>query len=401
MILYMNKYNQIHTQVLSASAKGDSYLLICNGRYYEASAAVVELLDCLKRTATRDEAIAAYIRTHRGLYTPEQVEKLIDTYVDPLLSESGVAAKRTFIYDRELLPAKMIDRFSDTFSFLFLKPVFLPVIFLALLADGLFLFTADDLLVFNGRVNSYSTVGLFLFMLCSSFFHELGHASACKHYGVNHGGIGFGLYMNFPVLYTDVTEVWRLGRKQRCMVNIAGVYFQMYLLLIVLSVYWWTGSDLARYMALMLNLGFFMTLNPFFKFDGYWLVSDILGVPNLRSRSREWLIYLWRKLRKKAVGCKPYLLKIGKLPRWGLAIYSVVVNLFMAYYLFYVLPGFIAGLAQSFPSEVKQLVMYVSNDLTPPFAVIRNVIMQFVLLALVVFWVFNFVRSMAHVKRRQ
>ena len=53
-------------------------------------------------------------------------------------------------------------------------------------------------------------VGLFIFMISSSFFHELGHAAACKYFGIRHGGIGFGLYLNFPVLYTDVTEVWKL-----------------------------------------------------------------------------------------------------------------------------------------------------------------------------------------------
>ena len=66
-------------------------------------------------------------------------------------------------------------------------------------------------------------VGLLVFMVVSSLFHELGHASACKHFGIRHGGIGFGLYLNFPVLYTDVTEVWRLRRADRCIVNLGGV----------------------------------------------------------------------------------------------------------------------------------------------------------------------------------
>lgn len=60
-------------------------------------------------------------------------------------------------------------------------------------------------------MNAYSIIGLLAFVLLSSFFHELGHASACKYFEVKHGGIGFGLYLNFPVLYTDVTEVWKLN----------------------------------------------------------------------------------------------------------------------------------------------------------------------------------------------
>lgn len=52
-----------------------------------------------------------------------------------------------------------------------------------------------------------------------------------------------------------------------------------------------TDSDVLRYMIIIMNFGFVMTLNPFFKFDGYWMASDILGVPNLRQRSKEIIRY--------------------------------------------------------------------------------------------------------------
>lgn len=96
-------------------------------------------------------------------------------------------------------------------------------------------------------------VGLLVFMLASSFFHELGHASACKYFGVRHGGIGFGLYLNFPVLYTDVTEVWKLNRAQRCVVNLAGVYFQSYWLIALLTAFLLTGNDILRYLILIID----------------------------------------------------------------------------------------------------------------------------------------------------
>ena len=198
-------------------------------------------------------------------------------------------------------------------------------------------------------------------MVASSLFHELGHASACKHFGIRHGGIGFGLYLNFPVLYTDVTEVWRLRRTDRCIVNLAGVYFQMYILLAVLALFYATGSDTLRYMILTLNLGFIMTLNPFFKFDGYWIASDVLGIPNLRSRSKELLGYVYRRMRGRAADETPYLLQTNRLGRYGLLVYAVVVNLFMGYYFFYILPKFMVNFVASFPDEVRQLVLYLSK----------------------------------------
>ena len=234
-------------------------------------------------------------------------------------------------------------------------------------------------------------VGLLAFMLGSSFFHELGHASACKYFGVRHGGIGFGLYLNFPVLYTDVTEVWKLDRKQRCVVNLAGVYFQSYWLIILLLAFFLTGNDIVRYLILIMNLGFVMTLNPFFKFDGYWIASDLLGVPNLRQRSLELIGYVWKKMRKIPEGKRPYLLQIRPLERFGLLVYSVVVNFFMGFYFLYVIPTFLYRFVQTFPDAVNELILYLSNRMVPPFALLRNIGMQVVFISLIGYLVYKLV----------
>lgn len=309
----MNIYKDIIIhQKLSSSTQEQRVLLSCGGQYYEASPAIAELVETLQRHATEEEAIAVYTEKKAGKYTPEQVRMIIDKFITPLLTPKQ--QKRSFLYEKELFSAAAIDKFSDTFRFLFNRGYMLTVFLVAVSLDAWFFFRTPDLLLFNNKVNVYLVVGLFAFMLGSSFFHELGHASACKYFGVRHGGIGFGLYLNFPVLYTDVTEVWKLDRTQRCVVNLAGVYFQSYWLIILLSVFLLTGNDIVRYLILVMNLGFVMTLNPFFKFDGYWLASDLLGVPNLRQRSLELLGYVWKKLWKDR---KANVLTCCKSVRWS------------------------------------------------------------------------------------
>ena len=302
----------------------EKYLLSYNGQYYEASHAIVELVEELQRYEEEKAAIEAYVRKKEGKYTPEQVREVIEKFIDPIFR--AVPKKRSFLYEKELFSAGAIDRFSDTFRFLFHKAYMMVVLVGMLALDTWFFFTTSDLLLFNNKVNIYMVAGLLVFMFASSFFHELGHASACKYFGVRHGGIGFGLYLNFPVLYTDVTEVWKLNRAQRCVVNLAGVYFQSYWLIALLVAFLITGNDILRYLILIMNLGFVMTLNPFFKFDGYWIASDLLGVPNLRQRSLELLSYLYRLVRRKPIDKKPYLLQIRPLEKYGLLAYSVVVN---------------------------------------------------------------------------
>lgn len=390
----MNKYKQIHIQNFSSASVKERFLLVYNGRHYEAGAPVVDLIRCLQQENTQEEAVVAFVEKKKGMFSYAQVEDVITRLIQPMFADGEKSRKRTFLYERELFSASAIDRFSDTCRLMFRKGVMLPLMAAVLAADVWFFCSTDNLLTFNGSANAYMVVGLLVFMVVSSLFHELGHASACKHFGIRHGGIGFGLYLNFPVLYTDVTEVWRLRRADRSIVNLAGVYFQMYILLALLALFYVTGSDTVRYMILTLNLGFIMTLNPFFKFDGYWIASDVLGIPNLRSRSKELLGYVYRRMRGRAADETPYLLQTNRLGRYGLLVYAVVVNLFMGYYFFYILPKFMVDFVASFPDEIHQLVLYLSNGMAPSFALLRNIFMQLVLLGLVGFMLYNVIRKL-------
>lgn len=384
----MNIYKHIIIhQKLSTSTQEQRMLISYDGQYYEVSQGIIELVEVLQQHETESEAITFYCEKKKGKYTPEQVKGIIDKFVIPLFTPK--ISKRSFLYEKELFSAQAIDKFSYAFRFLFFHWYMLAVLIIALILDICFFVHTPDLLLFNNKVNIYMIIGLFAFILGSSFFHELGHASACKYFGIQHGGIGFGLYLNFPVLYTDVTEVWKLKRGQRCVVNLAGVYFQSYWLILLLVAFFVTGNDMLRYLILIMNLGFVMTLNPFFKFDGYWIASDLLGVPNLQQRSLELFSYMWNKLKKRPIKQLPYLLQIRRLERYGLLVYSVVVNLFMGYYFLYIIPTFLYRFVQTFPDAVNELILYLSNQMIPPFALLRNIGMQLIFLGLIVYLIYK------------
>lgn len=383
----MKEYEDIHIQTFSSASDETRYLIGCRGQYYEAGAVVANLIVALKEYSTEGEAIEAFLRNNNSRYTAEQIRDAIRKYVTPML-ESKDGGKQ-FLYQREILSSQMIDRFSDFLRPLFNRYIMIGVIVVALMLDAVFFLKTKDLLTFSNKVNAYTIIGLLLFMLASSFFHELGHASACKRFGIKHGGIGFGLYLNFPVLYTDVTEVWKLDRAKRCVVNIAGVYFQLMCIVPIVICFMLTGNDILRYMIIIMNFGFVMTLNPFFKFDGYWMASDILGVPNLREKSKELIRYYISMLKSRKVIEIPDMLRMTKKAKWGFAAYAIVVNMFMAYYFLCVLPLFLYHFALSLPMEVKQLTMYLANHVTPPFALLRNIGAQMLFFALIAYMVYN------------
>jgi putative peptide zinc metalloprotease protein len=379
----MQSYRQIEIKEFATSSNDARYLLICSGQFYEANSAVVELLRTLQKYEKEEEGIHAYTVLKNNKYSESQVKDIIQKYINPILRERKGGHRHSFLYNREILSSHCISTFTDKFSFMFKPYCMWPIILSAIIGDSYFLMNTDEILTYNQLINIYMVAGLVLFMLSSSLFHEIGHASACKYLGVQHGGIGFGLYLNFPVLYTDVTQVWRLNRKQRCLVNMAGVYFQCIILILILVLFEFTRWDMCRYIIFTLNLGFLMTLNPFFKFDGYWLATDILGVSNLRQRTKEVWAYLAAKLSGKTPSHLPYLLRMKGWERYLFAIYTITVNLFMGYYFLYIIPRFLYGFIQSFPDEAERLVLYVSNNMRPPFALIRNIGCQLLFLILI------------------
>lgn len=303
--------------------------------------------------------------------------------INPILKQSK--NKSTLIWHKEIINNEKLKKYSSFLEKLFYWKYILIVCSITLILDIVFFIHTDNILNFNNIANIDILIGLLIFVFISSLFHELGHATACTKKGISHGGIGIGLYLNFPILYTDVTAIWKLPRKDRCMVNIAGVYFQCFILIILLCLYYEYKNDIIRYMILTINFGILFTLNPFFKFDGYWIISDLLGIPNLRKRSKEYIAYLFGICSKSG---KPYIFKTRKRNRIIFILYSITVNLFMGYYFIYVIPKFLWDFFDDFPNEIHQLNLYLSCKITPSFTLIRNIASQLLLFILICYMLY-------------
>lgn len=132
--------------------------------------------------------------------------------------------------------------------------------------------------------------GLFLLTI---LFHELGHLAACHRWNCPHGPLGVGLYFFYPVFYVDVTAAWRLNRHQRAIVDIGGVYIQLLFVPLALLLFWLTQDPTYLMLIAVIDLVILGNFEPFMKLDGYWLLSDLTGVPNLHARAGEATKRLW------------------------------------------------------------------------------------------------------------
>ena len=117
--------------------------------------------------------------------------------------------------------------------------------------------------------------------------HELGHAYTATRYGCRVPSMGVALLVMFPVLYTDATDAWRLpGRGQRAHIAAAGMLTELYVALLATFAWSFLPDGPARSVAFVLattswTLSLAININAFMRFDGYYILSDWLGIENL------------------------------------------------------------------------------------------------------------------------
>jgi len=123
------------------------------------------------------------------------------------------------------------------------------------------------------------------------FIHEFAHALTCKYFGGQVYEMGFLLLYFQLCFYSNLSDSWLFRRKSsRLAVIWAGLFFQM--VIFAAAVFGWrvtvVGTTINQVFWLIANVCFIMLLfnvNPLIKLDGYYLLSEMLNIPNLRSRS--------------------------------------------------------------------------------------------------------------------
>jgi putative peptide zinc metalloprotease protein len=139
--------------------------------------------------------------------------------------------------------------------------------------------------VASATAQAFDSPGLLLLVfalaIASAGFHELGHASACRYGGGTPGGMGMGIYMVWPAFYTDVTDAYRLPRRDRLRVDLGGLYFNAVAAVATVGVWLaWHVDALLLLVALQL-LQMVKQLSPIIRADGYHILADATGVPDL------------------------------------------------------------------------------------------------------------------------
>ena len=120
--------------------------------------------------------------------------------------------------------------------------------------------------------------------LVSALFHECGHAAGCRYGGARPGKIGVGIYLVWPAFFTNVTDSYRLSRAGRLRTDLGGLYFNAVFMLALAGLYAATSSEVLLLAIAFTHLEMLEQLMPFVRFDGYFILSNLVGVPDLFAR---------------------------------------------------------------------------------------------------------------------
>lgn len=249
-----------------------------------------------------------------------------------------------------LVPEHVVSVIAGVFQPLFWPPVVVLVVAGFVVADvwlavhagaGELISSAQALI--NRPEQILLVVGL---LTVAGIFHECGHVAACRYGGARPGAMGVGIYLVWPAMYSTVTDSYRLSRGGRLRTDLGGIYFNALAVLIMIAAYVQTGAPWLLAALLAWQATTVWQFLPSIRLDGYYVLSDLVGVPDLFDR-------MGPTLRSLIPGREPHP-RVRELKPWArrvIAVWVVLVIPCLAYWIIgflvlapYVLPGLWEGL---------------------------------------------------------
>lgn len=203
-------------------------------------------------------------------------------------------------------PTSLLNWLSPRMAWCFHPVFWKTLVFLGLAALVGVSFQWDAFVgTFIGYAGWTSVIGILVSLGVAKLAHEMGHALAAHRHGCRVPQMGVAFMVMMPVLYTDTTDAWKLpSRKARMQIAAAGMATELMLAVVATWAWMWLPDGPVRAGVFMLAtttwvLTLVVNLSPFMRFDGYYLLSDAVGIANLHERA--FALGRW-KLRRVLLG---------------------------------------------------------------------------------------------------
>ncbi|MFC1835627.1 site-2 protease family protein [Thermodesulfobacteriota bacterium] len=343
-------------------------------KFFRISQYEFELLRVLDGKLTIPEAIER-ARLRGRHFTEEHAGRLLDQFsragllLNTVYGTSAAQLKLKEGFDKAMRKASAVkvyflylplinpDRFLDRTIWLWRLLVnrITAAITAALIPGAIYLLLSQINRLHNEFLYFFNLSNLLVLWIAIALvklIHEFSHAYTAKNLGLRVPEMGIALLLFFPCLYCNTTTAWQLAdRKQRVAIALAGILAEA--TLAIISVYVWSFSkpgllnSVAFFlMAVSLISSIMFNGNPLLKFDGYFVLTDWLRMPNLQTNAFAYLKHLFVE---RVLGIQgPPLRTLGGKERSIYAVYGVSAFI----YRFFLYTGIVAGVYYRFDKTI-------------------------------------------------
>jgi putative peptide zinc metalloprotease protein len=235
-----------------------------------------------------------------------------------------------------IIPKSVVRALTTVFLPFFWPPILVATMFAIVAVDVWFFFVHG--VAQSAREIAYNPILLLLVLglvVLGTALHEIGHATAARYGGAEPGVMGAGIYIVWPAFYTDVTDAYRLGRGGRLRTDLGGVYFNGLFILVIAGAYAITRYEPLLILIVLMHFQVLQQFLPFLRLDGYYILSDLVGVPDMFARIKPTLksAIPGRETEEGAAQLKPWVRTvttawvIALIPVLGFAFGLLIFNL--------------------------------------------------------------------------
>jgi hypothetical protein len=362
---------------LDTSLPEQMYQVLINGRRVQINEKSLALLNYLREPRSEREISEFLGVTGDSVSLDQPIRRFIEVSVEKgILVLSGAVAsgpdnlvnvqpKRrnksySFFLHKNLFSQELLRPLTNRLSGLFAvnSMIFCGLIILvshgAVLLHDQFLSSLTPAIF--SALSAKEWVWLFVLTIFGLLFHELGHSSACTRYGCTHGDIGIGIYFIYPVFFADVTDTWSLPRLKRAAVDLGGIYFHLMFSSICCLLWFVTQAPIFLLTVYNILLMVLFNLNPFLRFDGYWALVDLTGIPRLDRAPGELCKWIWNRLKSTGgVYRKPDFMEAPLIIRIIVILYTVGMSVFLIYFIYHLILVFLPRIVVAAPELLSGL----------------------------------------------
>ena len=275
----------------------NSVLQIDENRHLLINRATTELVKILSAATSLEAAHKVFNQSFNQMISMQSFRDLVDEKLGgyQIIREDAVPKKPSLKNAYLKLKIPLLNARVALFLSIPLQPFFNPLVFW-FTAGAMILFLLGMAIGFDSpSLNQVNYLTLMSLIYPTMLIHELGHIAACAKYKLKSGGIGFGFYFILPVMYAEITNIWMGTKEQRIIANLGGIFAEVLYAVILSIVYLIYQSPVCLFASLSISVFVLWEFNPFVRFDGYWLLSDLTNTPNLLLKSKQVLSKVMRR----------------------------------------------------------------------------------------------------------